>query len=85
METTVLTVIIHPIEIVSIIHSFIHAFIHSLIQKVTFVFYPSKTAVQAAERLGMFKHFFSQRTLLFLHNMVNPGSGSTISLHYFNY
>ena len=61
METTVLTVIIHPIEIVSLIHSFIHLFI----QKVTFVFYPSKTAVQAAKGSEFLKLFQPENAFIF--------------------
>ena len=62
METTVLTVIIHPIEIVSLIHSFIHAFIHP---KGNFSPLPFEDCSAGSQRLGIFKTFLSRERFYF--------------------
>ena len=62
METTVFTVIIHPIEIVSIIHLFIHAFIHP---KGNFCLLPFEDCIAGSQRLGIFKPYLARERFYF--------------------
>ena len=58
---------------VKFVHNFMHChFLHFLINACFFSFFffhPSKTVVQAAESSVFFFNFFSERMLLFLHNL----------------
>ena len=70
METTVLTVIIHPIEIMSLIHSFIDSFIHSFIHafihpKGNFCLLPFEDCSAGSQRLGIFKTFLARERFYF--------------------